>query len=220
MEKTQKQAGTNKRMMNGVLAVVGILVLIGVGVWYYMDWQAAHYLSTDNAKVSATLYTVTPVAAGKLEKLKIAQGVTVLQDDIIARIENGPDIKAPVTGQIVKCDVVLGQIVTPATAVAVLADASGAYIGANIEETNIRKITENQQVDVKLDAYPGKVFLGHIDSIDQVTQAALRGNVTSLTTSGTYTKVTQLIPVKIVLDDDIPLEDIIGTNATVTIHLK
>ena len=219
-EKTTEKSSANKKMKNGVFLIVGILILIGVGVWYYMDWQAAHYLTTDNAKVTATLYTVTPAQAGKLEQLKIAQGVTVMQDDVVAKIENGPNIKAPVTGRVVKCEVVLGQTIAPGTPIAVLADATGAYIGANIEETNIRKIAENQQVDVKLDAYPGRVFKGHIDSVDQVTQAALRGSATSLTTSGTYTKVTQLIPVKIILDEDLPLDDIIGTNATVTVRLK
>ena len=44
--------------------------------------------------------------------------------------------------------------------------------------------------------------------------------LTSFTTSGTYTKVTQLIPVKIKLLDDIDLADIIGTNATVKIRIK
>ena len=48
----------------------------------------------------------------------------------------------------------------------------------------------------------------------------LTGSATSFTTSGTYTKVTQLIPVKIKLLDNVDLADIIGTNATVKIRIK
>ncbi len=45
-------------------------------------------------------------------------------------------------------------------------------------------------------------------------------SVNSFTTSGTYTKVTQLIPVKIRLVENLNLADIIGTNATVKIRIK
>ena len=49
----------------------------------------------------------------------------------------------------------------------------------------------------------------------------LRDRTTSFSTSGTYTKTTQLIPIKIKLvNSDIPLENIIGTNATVNIKVK
>jgi multidrug resistance efflux pump len=209
-----------KKVKKGILSVIAILVVIGLGVGYYFYWENEHFLSTDNAKVTANLYTVIPTTSGKLEKLRITQGTTVKQDDIIARVENGPDLKAPVSGQVVKCDVVLGQTVSPATSIAVLADTEGAYVGANIEETNILKIQKGQEVFVKLDAYPGQTLNGHVEEVDQVTQSALKGNTTTLTTSGTYTKVVQLIPVKIVLDDGTSLGDIIGTNATVKIKIK
>lgn len=209
-----------KKMKKSIFAVVAVLIVIGLGVGYYFYYQNEHFLTTDNAKVTATLYTVVPTTSGKLEKLKITQGTTVKQDEIIARVEDGPNIKAPVSGQVVKCDVVLGQTVSPATPIAVLADTTGAYVGANIEETNILKIEQGQEVFVKLDAYPGQTFNGHIAEVDQVTQSALKGNTTTLTTSGTYTKVVQLIPVKITLDDGLFLGNIIGTNATVKIRIK
>jgi hypothetical protein len=34
-----------------------------VGVGYYVYWDGQHYLKTDNARVTATLYTVTPPPA-------------------------------------------------------------------------------------------------------------------------------------------------------------
>lgn len=208
------------KVRNRVLTVVALLIFIGLGVWYYFYWQGQHYLVTDNAKVTASLYTVTSQANGKLDRLNVAQGVIVSQDDTVARIEDGPKIKAPVSGQVIKCDVSLGQLVSPATAVAIIAETSTACITANIDETLIRKIKEGQAVDVTLDAYPGKTFKAHISSVQQITDAALKGTMTSLTTSGTYTKVVQQLPVKITLDDDVYLADIIGTNATVKITLK
>lgn len=42
----------------------------------------------------------------------------------------------------------------------------------------------------------------------------------SFTTSGSYTKVTQLLPVKIKLVEDVDLTPIIGTNSTVKIRIR
>jgi multidrug resistance efflux pump len=58
-----------------------------------------------------------------------------------------------------------------------------------------------------------------VREIDKITQNAIAGNTMSYSTSGTYTKVTQTIPVKIDLRDRINLGSLIGTNATVTIQL-
>ena len=72
---------------------------------------------------------------------------------------------------------------------------------------------------VSLDAY-GRSFDGYVQEVDTVTSTRLTGSLSSFTTSGTYTKVTQLIPIKIRLLDDMDLADIIGTNATVRIRIK
>jgi len=70
-----------------------------------------------------------------------------------------------------------------------------------------------------LDAY-GRSFDGYVEDFNTVTSTELAGSVTSFTTSGTYTKVTQLIPIKIKLSENVDLTDIIGTNATVKIRIK
>ena len=141
-------------------------------------------------------------------------------DEVIGRVENGPYLKSPVDGEVVKCGAVLNQLVSPTSVVAVVADTSQLYVGANIEETDIGKIQEGQEVDVSLDAYPGQKFPGRVSRIEPVTQTALTGNAMSYSTSGTYTKVTQLIPVRITLDGAVDLADIIGTNATVKIKIR
>jgi len=100
-----------------------------------------------------------------------------------------------------------------------VANTSDMYITANVEETNILKIHPGQSVTVSLDAY-GQSFDGYVQEVNTVTSTELTGSSISFTTSGTYTKVTQLIPVKIRLLADIDLADIIGTNATVRIRIK
>jgi multidrug resistance efflux pump len=200
--------------------LLAVVVFVGLGFWYMSYVESVTYLQTDNAKVTAKFYTVNPTVGGKLVRLNMAEGGYVTKDEVIARVENGPYIRSPIDGQVIKCDAVLDQTVSPQTQIAVIADVSKIYVGANIEETQIAKIKEGQDVTVNLDTYPGKKFKGHVEEIDQVTQTALSGNQTSFTTSGTYTKVTQLIPVKIYLDEDLNLENMIGTNGAVKIKIK
>lgn len=209
-----------KKSHNVIFSIIAVIIMAALGTWYYFYWQSSNYFTTENSKVTAKLYTVLPSANGKLIKLNISEGSLVKENEIIGRVENGPYIRSPINGQVVKCDVTLNQVVAAATPVAVIADTNNAYINANIEETDITKIKEGQDVSVKLDAYPGKKFNAHVEEIDKVTQTAISGNATSFTTSGTYTKVTQLIPVKIVVDDQVDLSGLIGTNSTVKIKIK
>ena len=209
-----------KKGHNIIFSLIAVVIAAGVGFWYYTYWEGNTYLKTENAKVYADLYTVTPTGSGKLVKLNVAVGSMVNENEVIGRIENGPYIKSPVRGQVVKCDVTLNQMVAPTVPIAVIAQNSEAHIRVNIEETEIMKIKDGQEVTLTLDAFPGKTFEAHVAEIDKVTQTALSGNLTSFSTSGTYTKVTQLIPVKILLDDPVDLTGVIGTNAFVKIKVR
>jgi multidrug resistance efflux pump len=209
-----------KKNKNLIYGIVGIVLLIGIGVWGYFQYESSKYFTTENAKVTAELYNVMPLSSGKLVKLNVEEGSLVSENQVIGRLQNGSYLRSPINGQVVKCDLVLNQMLSPTASAAVVADINHMYVGANIEETDIIKIKEGQHVSVQLDAYPGQKFSAHVEKIDKVTQTALSGNATSFSTSGTYSKVTQLIPVKIVMDDNLNLAGLIGTNANVKIQLK
>ena len=202
-----------------VIALVLLIVVIGavVGGWFIL--KDLNTLTTDNVKVTADLHAIAPTGSGKLRRLMVAKGSMVAKDQIIAVAENSGYLKAPVGGEVVECDVTQGQMVSPSTVIAVIADTSDIYIQANVEETAIRRVHPGQVVRVSLDAYPGQTFIGIVREIDKITQNAIAGNTMSFSTSGTYTKVTQTIPVKIDLRDRINLDSLIGTNAAVTIQL-
>lgn len=209
-----------KKSHNAIFTVLAVVLLLGVGVWYYFYWQNSTYFTTDNAKVSAQLYTLTSQSSGKLVKYSVALGKPVKKDQVIAMVENGPYIKSPIDGTIVvKSDLILDQEVSPADTLAVIADTANIYVKVNIEETDIGKIHLAQEVVVLLDAYPGQKFQGHVSEIDQITQSALNGGAMSMTTSGTYTKVTQFIPIKVTVEGA-NMNGLIGTNATVKIKVK
>jgi multidrug resistance efflux pump len=211
-----EKARSNK---GAVVTIIVLIVVIGALIGGYFVLKDMNTLTTDNVKVTADLNTIVATGSGKLRRLMVAKGDFVTKDQIVAEADNTGYLKSPVSGEIVECDVTQGQMVSPSTAIAVVADTSDIYVQANIEETSIRRVRAGQIVRVSLDAYPGQTFIGIVREIDRITQNAISGNSMSYSTSGTYTKVTQTIPVKIDLRDRINLGSLIGTNATVTIQL-
>lgn len=148
-------------------------------------------------------------------------GKYVESGEILGRVDGGPYIKSPSNGKFIEVDAERGDYVLTTDVMGYVANTYDMYIGANIEETDITKIKEGQSVKVTLDAYGSQKFEGIVTQVNSITNNALTGQTTSFSTSGTYTKTTQLIPIKIKLvNSDIPLENIIGTNATVNIKVK
>jgi multidrug resistance efflux pump len=210
----------NRKINKPVVIIVAMVILLtGLGIAGYFIYEGSFYYKTDNAKVDTMIYQLAANARGKLEKVYVSQSDEVNAGQVLARVENGSFIRSPIDGTVINVKMEEGDYVTATDVVVVVAKTSDIYITANVEETNILKIHTGQSVTVSLDAY-GLSFDGYVEEVNTVTSSKLTGSVSSFTTSGTYTKVTQLIPIKIGLLDNVDLADIIGTNATVKIRIK
>ena len=212
---------TANRKINKPLLIGAALVILLAGLAFgaYRIYEGDHYYQTDNAKVDAIIYHLTANASGKLVKMVATQGQRVTAGQVLARVNDGPDIISPVDGTVLDVKMDKGDYANASDVLMDIAKTGDVNITANVEEANILKIHKGQPVSVSLDAY-GRSFDGVVDDVSTVTSSKLNGGLTSFTTSGTYTKVTQLLPVKIKLLDAVNLADIIGTNATVKIRIK
>jgi membrane fusion protein (multidrug efflux system) len=107
-------------------------------------------------------------------------------------------ITAPVGGIIAMKNIDVGKYVQPGQTLFSIVKEN-TWIVANFKETQIKKMAVGQPVRIKVDAYPGKAFHGHIESLQPGT-----GSVFSLlppeNATGNFIKVIQRIPVKIVID--------------------
>ncbi len=107
-------------------------------------------------------------------------------------------VTAPISGIIAMKNIDVGKYVQPGQSLFSIVNEN-TWIVANFKETQIKKMTVGQPVEIKVDAYPGKVFKGHIESLQPGT-----GSVFSLlppeNATGNFIKVVQRIPVKIVID--------------------
>jgi multidrug resistance efflux pump len=212
---------TAKRKINkpAFIVVTIVILLAGLGIAGYFFYESNVFYRTDNAKVDTVIYQLTAPARGELQKEYVSQNDEVKAGQVLVRVDNGTFIRSPIDGTVIDVKMEEGDYVTPTDVIMVVAKTSDIYITANVEETNILKIHSGQPVTVSLDAY-GQSFDGYVEDVNTVTSSKLTGSLSSFTTSGTYTKVTQLLPVKIKLIEDIDLADIIGTNATVKIRIK
>lgn len=74
------------------------------------------------------------------------------------------------------------------------------WVTANFKESQIGRMSAGQPVDITVDTYPGKVFRGHVDSIQAGTGARF-SLIPPENATGNYVKVVQRVPVKIVFDE-------------------
>ncbi len=74
------------------------------------------------------------------------------------------------------------------------------WVTANFKETQLDNIKPGEPVEIKTDAYPDKVFKGHVDSIQAGTGARF-SLLPPENATGNYVKVVQRVPVKIVFDE-------------------
>ena len=211
------------------ILIIGILITIVValgGIVFYYWYENTYYVSTEDARVSADLVSVTPQISGKLLEINATEGDAVTKNEILARQDmNGlPDtsveqslMRSPIDGVIVKKQGTVGELLGSGQSVFTLIDPSKLYITADIEETKIGKIGASQVVDVTIDQYDSKKFTGKVKSISEVSNSAL--SILPASTSGTFTKVVQRVSVKIELDD-FDSKILPGTNAIVKIHVK
>lgn len=109
------------------------------------------------------------------------------------------EVPAPTDGYVTRKSVEAGQVVSAGQNLLAVAALTDVWVVANYKETDIEKIRPGQEVEIRVDTYPGKKFRGKVESIMAGT-----GSAFSLfppeNASGNYVKVVQRVPVKIVLD--------------------
>ena len=101
-------------------------------------------------------------------------------------------------GTIVKKTVSPGALVRPGQTLASLVYGE-RWVTANFKETQLSRMRPGQKAEIRVDAYPGVVFTGHVDSIQRGT-GAFFSLLPAENATGNFVKVVQRVPVKIVFD--------------------
>ena len=129
-------------------------------------------------------------------------------------------ITSPATGITSKKNIQLGQLVQPGQALFSIVTDTNSYIVANFKETQLEKMKEGQEVDVKIDAFPDEEISGKIYSFSGATGARF-SLLPPDNATGNFVKVIQRVPVKIAMSIPKELESRLrpGMSAKVTVHI-
>ena len=128
------------------------------------------------------------------------------------------EVKAPIDGIISERKVELGQYVQIGQPLLAIVPLHNVWVTANYKENQLKNMRPGQKAIVTVDAYGGRKYEGHIDSIAAATGARFSLLPPENATSN-YVKVVQRVPVKIVIDkgadDAHPLRPGLSVIATV-----
>ena len=113
---------------------------------------------------------------------------------------NDRTIKSPADGRIVMTFVRKGEHVAAGQRIAMFHDPQQIWVQANVKETAVGYLKPGMKADVRIDAYPGRVFEGEIYRIGQAATSKF-ALLPDPNPSGNFTKITQRLPVRIILTD-------------------
>ena len=85
-------------------------------------------------------------------------------------------LRAPFAGVVTKFDVAPGELVEPDRELMTVTDLSTVWILADVYEKDLAKVRVNSDVNIRVDAYPDRTFVGRLtyigDTIDPETRTA------------------------------------------------
>lgn len=211
-----------KLVMINIITIV-LLVIIGIGGFYFYN-QSTNYVKTENAQVDGEQIKIAAPASGQISELKVAEGDKLKEGDTFAKVqvksETGDvqtmDIPMLVEGTVVKMSVQKGSMAQAGQPLAYAYNLDKRYVTANIDETEVKDVETGQVVDIAIDGQDSKVK-GKVVHVGQATASSF-SLMPSSNSDGNYTKVTQVIPVKIEFDSQPSNGVLPGMNAEVSIH--
>ena len=207
------------RRAPGLLVVLLLIVAALAGGYVgYRYWQdQALYIITDNALVTGSLVQVGSLNAGRVLGVAVDVGDRVVGDQEVATIslptaltttgsgtrkmgyrdtdDQVMGVRSPIDGVVVARQANPGDTIAAGQSILILVDPSKLWVQAQVEETKIGRVRPGQPVEVTVDTL-GQVLPGRVIAINRATSATF-SLIPQGTTSGSFTKVTQLVPVKI-----------------------
>ena len=90
---------------------------------------------------------------------------------------------------------------------------------ANFKETQLTDMRPGQPAEVEVDAYPARALRGHVDSI-QAGSGARFSLLPPENATGNFVKVVQRVPVKIALDEQPSVQEVLGPGMSAVPDVK
>jgi membrane fusion protein, multidrug efflux system len=172
-----------------------------------LELQRANLRQADRElKRAKALYEQDAGSADRFDKALSSQEIAAAQLKLAEEQLRQADlnltyttITAPTDGYVTRKSVQTGNQVQVGQPLMAVVELDDIYVVANFKETELERIRPGQEAHITVDAYPGKVFKGKVDSIMAGTGVSF-SLFPAENATGNYVKVVQRIPVKIVLE--------------------
>ena len=162
-----------------------------------------------------------PVLQAALAQAEASAARARAAQDLTRQDQGYTVIRAPIDGVVGDRQAEPGDYVQPGSRLLTLVPLDALYVTADFKETQINRMLPGESARVKVDALPGVVLRGEVDSFapGSGSQFALLPFEPG---TGNFTKIVQRVPVRIRLDPGQPglarLRP--GLSTTVTVRLK
>lgn len=114
-------------------------------------------------------------------------------------------ITAPADGFLGRRSIEQGQLVSPGQTITTILPEGPKWIVANFKETQMARVRTGQNVKIRIDAIPGRVFNGTVSAISSATGSKY-SMIPTDNSAGNFVKIQQRIPVRIDFADSLSAE--------------
>jgi membrane fusion protein, multidrug efflux system len=121
-------------------------------------------------------------------------------------------VTAAQLGRVVNLSAAVGQFAQPGTSLTMFVPDE-IWVTANFKEIQLDRMRPGEPVTLKIDAYPGRVIRGHVDSVQPGSGTAF-SLLPAENATGNYVKIVQRVPVKLIMDNP-PTDVALGPGMSV-----
>lgn len=117
----------------------------------------------------------------------------------LALFEQRLVVRAPFDAVVDRVFARQGDRTSPGRRLLLIHDPASVYVEANVKETDLRYVRVGMPVEIRVDAFPGRVLTGEVEGIGAATTAQF-SLLPAVTPPGSFVKLTQKLPVRISVD--------------------
>ncbi len=174
--------------------------------------SAQETVEEDNSKVEEADRTMA--AAREEAGMALAQWTESQTNIAVAKLNlSYTKIFAPGDGRITRKAVEVGDYLQAGQQIMSIVPAE-VWVVANFKESQLKEMQPGQRATVAIDALGGREFAAHVESV-QAGSGAQFSLLPPENATGNYVKVIQRVPVKIVFDDALPADHVVGPGMSV-----
>lgn len=127
-------------------------------------------------------------------------------------------VRAPINGIVANRKARNGSWVAGGTQLVSLVPVSGLWIDANFKENQISGIKPGMRAEIHADILKSQVFYGYVDSVAPATGASF-SLIPVENATGNFTKIVQRVPVRIALDSNNTLMNLLRPGLSVSVSI-